>query len=112
MYYIIKNNMIIFNKMIKDNRKACSRLGDSSALASSAGLITIIEIILVILIIIIFLFSEKRQEEEVARGEVQCLQEEMARECNQVKSNLIIIIPILFNIILLIHTIKYHRIQY
>ena len=61
-------------------RKAFSKLGDSSALASSAGLTVIIHL----LQILIILFSEKGQEEEVARGELRCLQEAMARECNQV----------------------------
>ena len=72
--------MIILIKLINENRKAFSKLGDSSALASSAGLTVTIHL----LKILIILFSEKGQEEEVARGELRCLQEAMARECNQV----------------------------
>ena len=76
--------MTILIKLINENRKAFSKLGDSSALASSAGF----TVRLLQIFIQIILFSEKGQEEEVARGELRCLQEAMARECNQVTLSL------------------------
>ena len=85
--------------MSNDKRKAFSRLGGFSAPASSAGLIVVYYTmyshlghpsppqIITILSSIAF-FREKSQEEEVARGELRCLQEAMARECDQVTINL------------------------
>ena len=37
------------------------------------------------IIVLFIIFREKSQEEEVARGELTCLQETMAKECNQAR---------------------------